>query len=197
MLCRSHQQEPPPLFFYASRPIISPSLGIDQRAGESPVWGREGGAHPTSARSTERFSVRRKEGTPGVQLGAPVIVLLVDCITAQKVMVITLQQQVIGGRISLIHKNVQMKCASVGPTRSGLCIFFTTKQMFRCEDKEETWKGRGHAVPTVAVAQVTFFSRHLTCSSSHVGMSVHMSVLNAEQIITRWKELSSLRLHDG
>lgn len=44
---------------YAAKPIISLSLGIDQRAGESQLWGRESAEFPTSARSTERFSVHR------------------------------------------------------------------------------------------------------------------------------------------
>lgn len=44
LLCRSLQRvsfPPPQPPSYAGRPIISSSLGIDQRAGESPLWGRE------------------------------------------------------------------------------------------------------------------------------------------------------------
>ena len=49
----------PPFPSYAARPIISPSLGIDQRAGESQRWGRERAALITSARSTERLSAQQ------------------------------------------------------------------------------------------------------------------------------------------
>lgn len=66
LLCWSHQREPsPPLpsppLSYAARPIISPSLGIDQRAGESQLWGRERAALITSARSTQRLSTRKDD----------------------------------------------------------------------------------------------------------------------------------------
>lgn len=44
---------------YAGRPIISPSLGIDQRAGESLLWGRGRAALITSARSAEGLSAQR------------------------------------------------------------------------------------------------------------------------------------------
>lgn len=48
----------PPLC--AARPIIiSHSLGIDQRAGESHLWGREGAVLLTSARSKERLSLEQ------------------------------------------------------------------------------------------------------------------------------------------
>lgn len=66
LLCWSHQREPCPLpsppLSYAARPIISPSLGIDQRAGESQLWGREGAELITSARSTQRLSTRKDDG---------------------------------------------------------------------------------------------------------------------------------------
>lgn len=47
---------------YAARPIISPSLGIDQRAGESQLWGRERAALNTSARSAQRLSTHKTHG---------------------------------------------------------------------------------------------------------------------------------------
>lgn len=154
LLCRSHQQEPPHHHHptsYAARPIVSPSLGIDQRAGESQLWGREGAALITSARSTERLSATRgathrgwrdvsrwqaQEYFSGMisvwgylfafcSRGNNSALLTVD--TVHPVTWITLQPHFIFSPFIfffiLFWKmfGPKRKCASVGPTRSSLC----------------------------------------------------------------------------
>ena len=139
---------------YAARPIISPSLGIDQRAGESQLGGREGGSEraATSARSTQALcSTRHMARNVGrirclircmIEYVRTAFVAfysrykgsIISTLSRRKTYINNIQSRLQESfpLFFLIQKFIQQKwkCGSLGPSRSGLCHGGSTFEFF-------------------------------------------------------------------